>query len=40
MKTLIKALIIFFISTSSNADSGNKWSFYSGMFDFSDDGKK
>ena len=40
MKTLIKTFIIFFVITSSNADTGNKWNFYTGMFDFSDDGKK
>ena len=40
MKTLLKIFIIFFVITSSNADSGNKWNFYTGMFDFSDDGKK
>ena len=41
MKILLKALIIIFIIvTSSKADSGNKWSIYTGMFDFSDEGKK
>ena len=40
MKTLFKTFIIFFVITSSNADTGNKWSFYAGMFDFSDDNKK
>ena len=41
MQTLLRTIfIIFFISTSSNADSGNKWNFYAGMFDFSDEGKK
>ena len=40
MKTLIKTFIIFIIITSVNADTGNKWNFYTGMFDFSDDGKK
>ena len=40
MKTLLKTFIIFFVITSSNADTGNKWSFYAGMFDFSDDNKK
>tara|TARA_B100000886_G_scaffold226014_1_gene157457 strand:- start:125 stop:610 length:486 start_codon:yes stop_codon:yes gene_type:complete len=39
MKILIKLLIILFISISfSNAD--DKWNFYTGMFDFSDDGKR
>ena len=41
MQTLLRAIIIiFFFSTFSNADSGNKWNFYVGMFDFSDEGKK
>ena len=41
MKILIKTLLIlFFIFTSSNADTGNKWSFYTGTFDFSDEGAK
>ena len=40
MKTLIKTFIIFIVITSVNADTGNKWNFYTGMFDFSDDGKK
>ena len=41
MKTLLKTfIIIFIVITSSNADTGNKWGFYTGMFDFSDDGKK
>ena len=39
MKILIKTLIISFLIVSfSNAE--NKWSFYTGMFDFSDDGKR
>jgi len=41
MQTLLKTLlIILFIFTSSNADTGNKWSFYTGTFDFSDEGAK
>ena len=41
MKTLLKTfIIIFVVITSSNADNGNKLSFYTGMFDFSDDGKR
>ena len=40
MKTFLKTLFIFMVITSSNADTGNKWNFYTGMFDFSDDGKK
>ena len=39
MKVIIKSLFFLFITISfSNAE--NKWSFYTGMFDFSDDGKK
>ena len=39
MKILIKTLIISFFTISiSNAE--NKWSLYTGMFDFSDDGKR
>ena len=39
MKILIKTLIISFLTISvSNAE--NKWSLYTGMFDFSDDGKR
>ena len=39
MKILIKTLIISILTVSfSNAE--NKWSFYTGMFDFSDDGKR
>ena len=40
MKTLLKTFFIFFVITSLNADTGNKWNFYAGMFDFSDDNKK
>ena len=41
MKTLLKTFIIIFsVITSLSADTGNKWSFYTGMFDFSDDNKK
>ena len=41
MKTLLKTfIIIFVVITSSNADNGNKLSFYTGMFDFSDDGQR
>ena len=39
-KELKTFVIIFIVITSSNADTGNKWGFYTGMFDFSDDGKK
>ena len=39
MKVIIKSLFFLFITISfSNAE--NKWSFYTGMFDFSDEGKK
>ena len=39
MKVIIKSLLLLFLTISfSNAE--NKWSFYTGMFDFSDDGKK
>ena len=39
MKVIIKSLLLMFLTISfSNAE--NKWSFYTGMFDFSDDGKK
>ena len=41
MKTLLKTFIIIFtFITSLSADTGNKWNFYTGMFDFSDDGKR
>ena len=39
MKILIKTLIISFLTVSSS-NAENKWSFYTGMFDFSDDGKR
>ena len=38
---LVTALfLVFFVSANAADLSGNKWSFYSGTFDFSDDGKK
>ena len=41
MKKLIKTFIIICVLiTSSFAETGNKWSYYTGMFDFSDYGKK
>ena len=41
MKTLLKTFIIIFtVITSLSANTGNKLSFYTGMFDFSDDNKK
>ena len=39
MKLFIKITIIL-IFTISFSKAENKWSFYTGMFDFSDDGKK
>ena len=42
MKSIYKVLVLFlvFFGSANAADlSGNKWSFYSGTFDFSDDGK-
>ena len=43
MKSIYKSLIIVFVFFGSlNAEdlSGNKWSFYTGTFDFSDEGKR
>ncbi len=45
MKTLFSSIVIFLgllfgTANAENNTSGNKWSFYTGMFDFSDDGKK
>ena len=40
MKTLLKTFFIFIVITSASANTGNKWNFYTGMFDFSDDGKR
>tara|TARA_B100001173_G_scaffold203597_1_gene175616 strand:- start:214 stop:714 length:501 start_codon:yes stop_codon:yes gene_type:complete len=38
---IIGFLMLLMVSANSeNNSSGNKWSFYTGMFDFSDDGKK
>ena len=39
MKVIIKSLFFLFL-TISFSSAENKWSFYTGMFDFSDDGKK
>ena len=39
MKIFFKTLIILFFTTTF-LQAENKWSFYSGMFDFSDDGKR
>ena len=33
-------MLLMVAANSENNSSGNKWSFYTGMFDFSDDGKK
>ena len=39
MRTILKSFcILFFVFSNANAE--NKWSFYTGMFDFSDDGKR
>jgi len=41
MRTIFKTLLIYlFLSLNMANASENKWSFYTGMFDFSDDGKK
>ena len=43
MKSIYKVLILIFVffgSVNAQDLSGNKWSFYSGTFDFSDDGKR
>ena len=43
MKLIIKLILFVFILPNlglAESSSGNKWSFYTGMFDFSDDGKK
>ena len=47
MQTLLKTLLIFFFVISASfaennesSNSGDKWSFYTGTFDFSDEGKK
>ena len=41
---LLKTFIVFYVLLFTNfvnaENSGNKWNFYTGMFDFSDDGKK
>ena len=40
-KVIFLFLVLFFSTANAeNNISGNKWSFYTGMFDFSDDGKK
>ena len=43
MKLIIKLILFVFIIPKlglAESSSGNKWSFYTGMFDFSDDGKR
>ena len=45
MRSFIQIIvgILFILMGSANAEtnsSGNKWNFYTGMFDFSDDGKR
>ena len=44
MQSLNKVIFLFLILFMGNVNaeniSGNKWSFYTGMFDFSDEGKK
>ena len=41
---VLKSFAVFFVLMFPNfvkaENSGNKWNFYTGMFDFSDDGKK
>ena len=41
---LLKTFVVFYVLSFPNfvnaENSGNKWNFYTGMFDFSDDGKK
>ena len=39
-KVIFLFLILFMGNVNAENTSGNKWSFYTGMFDFSDDGKK
>ena len=40
-RIIIVFLVLFFnVANAENNSSGNKWSFYTGMFDYSDDGKK
>ena len=39
-KVIFLFLILFMGNVNAENTSGNKWSFYTGMFDFSDDGKR
>ena len=45
MQSFFKFIFVILIllmgsANAENSSSGNKWNFYTGMFDFSDDGKK
>ena len=45
MQSFFKFIFVILIilmgsANAENSSSGNKWNFYAGMFDFSDDGKK
>ena len=40
LKTFVVFCVLSFPNFVNAENSGNKWSFYTGMFDFSDDGKK
>ena len=45
MQSFLKFIFVILImlmgsANAENSSSGNKWNFYAGMFDFSDDGKK
>ena len=39
-KVIFLFLVLFMGNVNAENTSGNKWSFYTGMFDFSDEGKK
>ena len=39
-KVIFLFLILFMGNVNAENTSGNKWSFYTGMFDFSDDGRR
>ena len=45
MQSFFKSIVVILIllmgsANAENSSLGNKWNFYTGMFDFSDDGKK
>ena len=45
MQSFFKSIVVILImlmgsANAENSSSGNKWNFYTGIFDFSDDGKK